>query len=249
MKFGRGGEDKIMALAIVGIVAFGIVSMTLSESGGAANDAASEEAQPSLDAAPATDDTAQDQEVTNETRGVLVTREEYGDDWPFTVDSGRLDCRQGGAAVFTSGQWTYQLNGVASQKGYADLAPIWRDNPAIPGAKVSISDMISVARQQCAQDPAFEAARIQAQRDRESQDRLAVVQAQRLVRESLRDGRSSDFRNIYVSQRSGRNVCGEVSARNALGGMSGYQRFIISGRSVIFEEVSPNFAGLWQQSC
>lgn len=91
----------------------------------------------------------QDQPQPSAAPGVEVTREEYGDRWPFTVDSGRVECRQGGAVVFVVGDWVYQLNGIASQKGYANLAPIWRDNPDIPGSKVSVGPMIRLAQQQC----------------------------------------------------------------------------------------------------
>jgi len=81
--------------------------------------------------------------------GVEVNREYYGDDWPFTVDSGRVECRQGGAAVLVVGDWVYQLNGVAAQKGYADVSPIWRDNPEIPGTKIDIGKVRQLASSQC----------------------------------------------------------------------------------------------------
>ena len=78
-----------------------------------------------------------------------VTREEYGDDWPFTVDSGRLECWRGPSAVFVTGGNVYQLNGMASQMGHASIDPIWRDSPSIPGTKVSLGPMIQRALKLC----------------------------------------------------------------------------------------------------
>jgi len=41
------------------------------------------------------------------------------------------------------------LNGFARSRGYAPIDPIWRDNPDIPGAKVSISGMVRIALDRC----------------------------------------------------------------------------------------------------
>ncbi|SEM67324.1 DUF2511 domain-containing protein [Halomonas caseinilytica] len=81
--------------------------------------------------------------------GVMVTASEYGNDWPFTVDSGRVDCKPVDAAVFTHDGTAYQLNGAASQRGYPAIDPLWRENPDIPGTKVSLGKMIDVALSQC----------------------------------------------------------------------------------------------------
>lgn len=78
-----------------------------------------------------------------------VSRDEYGSKWPFKVDSGEVDCRPGPAALFVSGDKTYQLNGLASQLGYASINPIWRDNPAIPSSKISLRPIIDKALSFC----------------------------------------------------------------------------------------------------
>lgn len=82
--------------------------------------------------------------------GTTVTLQEYGDRWPFTVESGVLECGRSGvtdAVTFTSGGTTYSLNGTAdtfaSSKGWADVGPIWRDNPAGPGPKVDLSPLVT----------------------------------------------------------------------------------------------------------
>jgi hypothetical protein len=90
-------------------------------------------------------------------RGRLVTRAEFGERWPFTVESGVLDCIGVGEAVFRVGNVTYAINGTArswaDRHGYVDLADslIWRDDPAHPGMglKVYIGGMIQLALQQC----------------------------------------------------------------------------------------------------
>lgn len=82
-------------------------------------------------------------------RGVEVTREAYGDDWPFTVDSGYADCVSG-AAIFRHGGVDYQLTGLARSMGYEPIDPIWRDNPGSMGSpKVSLGSVTSVALEQC----------------------------------------------------------------------------------------------------
>ncbi len=78
-----------------------------------------------------------------------ISREEYGENWPFTVDSGRLECWRGPAAVFVADGTVYQLNGVAKQMGHAPIDPIWRDNPAIPGTKISLGPVIQRALKLC----------------------------------------------------------------------------------------------------
>lgn len=81
--------------------------------------------------------------------GLEVSRSEFGDSWPFTVESGVVDCVDGQAAVFKAEGKTYQLNGIARSRGYAPIDPIWKDNPDISGAKISIGEMIRVALDRC----------------------------------------------------------------------------------------------------
>jgi len=78
-----------------------------------------------------------------------ISRDEYGENWPFTVDRGRLECWRGPAAVFVADGTVYQLNGVAKQMGHAPIDPIWRDNPAIPGTKISLGPVIQRALKLC----------------------------------------------------------------------------------------------------
>lgn len=68
---------------------------------------------------------------------VTITRAEYGEKWPFTVESGTL-WRDGAAIVFQADK-NYAVNGPASQQGYQDIDPIWA--PA-PGGRKDIGPII-----------------------------------------------------------------------------------------------------------
>ncbi len=78
-----------------------------------------------------------------------INQEMLGSYWPFTVSSGSVDCVNGAGAVFESAGVTYQLNGPAKTLGYAAIDPIWKDNPDIPGTKVSLATVIEMALDAC----------------------------------------------------------------------------------------------------
>jgi hypothetical protein len=81
----------------------------------------------------------------------LVTKADYGEKWPFTVDSGLLRCigpRQ--EIIFVANGETYALNGTAkSNPKYADIRPIWRDDPSIQGVKISVQPLIFAGLDLC----------------------------------------------------------------------------------------------------
>ena len=88
--------------------------------------------------------------------GVELSREDFGDDWPFTIPKGYADCVRGNAAVFRVEldyddylDGTYALTGAAMSAGYPEINPIWRDNPNIEGAKISIRPIIDIALEEC----------------------------------------------------------------------------------------------------
>lgn len=71
------------------------------------------------------------------------------------------------------------------------------------------------------------------------------------VREILRDGKSAQFRNQFVSKQGA--PCGEVNAKNVFGGYDGFKRYIAAGKGntmIDGENVNPAvFEKLWQQFC
>ena len=70
---------------------------------------------------------------------VKITKQEFGDKWPFTVDEGVLACKGSGGigeVTFRVEGRTYAVNGNAkATNNYLPLMEIWADAPSIPGAK------------------------------------------------------------------------------------------------------------------
>lgn len=90
----------------------------------------------------------------------VVTRAEFGADWPLTVDGGTLRCKfpdserpQLHALLIEVGGDSYALNGVArthaARNGWRDVKAVWRENPQIPGTKVAITPLIERASVLC----------------------------------------------------------------------------------------------------
>jgi Protein of unknown function (DUF2511) len=79
----------------------------------------------------------------DEASGIEISQAEFGDKWPFTVASGRLECVPPSKVIFHAGGTTYAVNGMASSdKRYREIRPIWKDNPEIPGTKINIGPII-----------------------------------------------------------------------------------------------------------
>ena len=76
--------------------------------------------------------------------GQLVTKNEFGENWAFSVEEGYVYSIDQ-AAIFKAGGIEYQLNGVAQMKGYKSIDPIWRNNPDYPGMKIDIGPFIKLA--------------------------------------------------------------------------------------------------------
>lgn len=81
-----------------------------------------------------------------------ISKSQFPANWPLMVDAGTLSCEPAPGSpnlrlvTFTSGAKTYALNGTvsgqAAKRGWLQVKPIWRDNPAISGTKVSIGPLI-----------------------------------------------------------------------------------------------------------
>ena|SRR5437660_8134727 len=79
---------------------------------------------------------------------VQVTRADFGDAWPLTVDGGTLACEGAGAVTFTVGGTTYAVNGMASGNGqWPDIDPIWAKGSDTP--KKDIGPLIDRGLQLC----------------------------------------------------------------------------------------------------
>lgn len=114
-------------LAVVGIVVFAIVSGGGDDGGRNAGDSG-----------------------TNSSSGRSISRADFGDEWPFSVSSGRLECRNGGEVVFTSGGVSYGINGTARGTGsYAEIDPIWLPDPEIEGYNKSVGPVLDAGLELC----------------------------------------------------------------------------------------------------
>lgn len=73
----------------------------------------------------------------------VITKAEYGDRWPLTVDRGSVECVGVGAVLFHATGETFAVNGLAlSAASYPPIDPIWRDDPSNPGLKINLSPII-----------------------------------------------------------------------------------------------------------
>lgn len=68
--------------------------------------------------------------------------------WPFSVDNGTIECREGKYALFVAPDGTaYALNREASRKGFDDIDPIRRNNRG--GIRISLGAVRSKALELC----------------------------------------------------------------------------------------------------
>jgi hypothetical protein len=77
-----------------------------------------------------------------------ISAQSWQSNYPFTVD-GYLECEPPGAIVFKADGKAYAVNGTATAKGYADIAPVWKDDPAAAGQKINLSEVIAEGQKLC----------------------------------------------------------------------------------------------------
>lgn len=77
-----------------------------------------------------------------------ISESTWGADYPFTVD-GELICLEPNTIIFKAGGVNYAVNGTAMARGYAELRPVWKDDPAMPGTKFSLGQVIAEAQKLC----------------------------------------------------------------------------------------------------
>ena len=69
-----------------------------------------------------------------------VSHSDFGDEWPFTVSSGHLECLGNPyVIVFITNGNTYALNDAArATEKYSDISEILKDDANYPGGKVKM---------------------------------------------------------------------------------------------------------------
>jgi hypothetical protein len=55
--------------------------------------------------------------------GIEINQAEYGDQWPFAIQQGRLRCEGTGAVIFTARGKDYGVNGMAGRR-YASIKSV-----------------------------------------------------------------------------------------------------------------------------
>ena len=82
---------------------------------------------------------------------------------------------------------------------------------------------------------------------------IVMMAAEKAVRAKLSDPETARFRNVVVrEQASGtKAVCGEVNAKNKMGGYAGYEGFISAGSDELTWLASEleDYRGAWSQIC
>ena len=86
----------------------------------------------------------------NQSNRRTVSSADFPGEWMLTVDKGELICKAPSTIVFIAPDGAqYAVNGTATSRGYADIQPIWKDNPEIPGTKINIGSLISKGLELC----------------------------------------------------------------------------------------------------
>ena len=80
-----------------------------------------------------------------------VSRANFGEEWPLTVDSGVLSCEGAGSVYFTADDGRrYAVNGTAMTAGDAQrINAIWADNPTGLSPKKNIGPLIDGGLKLC----------------------------------------------------------------------------------------------------
>lgn len=87
--------------------------------------------------------------VNQQEPGLELTAEAYGENWPFTVPAGRIECEPDQSRTIRADGQIYALNGRAQDRGYQRIDPIWKDDPRFDGAKVNLQPIIDAAGELC----------------------------------------------------------------------------------------------------
>ncbi|RKZ46300.1 MAG: hypothetical protein DRR16_29885 [Candidatus Parabeggiatoa sp. nov. 3] len=91
---------------------------------------------------------------TRKLPALILKQTEYGENWPFSVSEGVLECFPPGIITFKVKDKTYAVNGLASSRGYLKIDDIWRNTPTIleqdtSNKKVELSPIINKGLELC----------------------------------------------------------------------------------------------------
>lgn len=75
-----------------------------------------------------------------------VTRADFGNDWPFTVESGVLACEGTDSVTFRTGGKTYAVSGGTFGE---PIGPIWADDPVAGAGKKDLTPLEDAGLKLC----------------------------------------------------------------------------------------------------
>ena len=78
-----------------------------------------------------------------------VTRADFGDDWPLTVESGMLACEGTDSITFRTGGKTYAVNEAGASSFGEPIGPIWADDPIAGAGKKDLSPLEDAGLKLC----------------------------------------------------------------------------------------------------
>lgn len=81
-------------------------------------------------------------------KSVEISRDQYGNRWPFSVDSGKIKCIDG-SVVFEANSYEYGVNGTSKMRGYNKIEDIWLDDPNLPGTGMDIGFVLEIGNNLC----------------------------------------------------------------------------------------------------
>jgi len=73
-----------------------------------------------------------------------------------------------------------------------------------------------------------------------------VATSKAILADQLKDPDSAKYRRVAVIRGS---VCGEINAKNSMGGYVGYRRFMVVDESSAIDDDSAQFEELWGTAC
>lgn len=90
------------------------------------------------------------QEAKSEAITEASYSKQFDSEWPWEVNEVKINCKEAGAFTISAHGKEYYGNGTAKDRGLgADPHEIWKDDPGIPGAKVSSFDFTNMANDFC----------------------------------------------------------------------------------------------------
>ena len=90
------------------------------------------------------------QETKSETVTEMSYSKQFDSEWPWEENEVKINCKGAGAFTISTSGREYYGNGTAKDRGLgADPREIWKDDPGIPGAKISSMDFTNMANDFC----------------------------------------------------------------------------------------------------